>query len=119
MILHITKKEMEERKISDSHTVFDMLKKDLSKNVSLAIATAKNHSEITKNMKSDRIYYVLEGKLTVIVGTELYAANPGDLIFISKRTPYNFQGSFKAILINVPAFNPKDEKIIRMLADGK
>ena len=116
MILHITKEEMEERKISDSHSVFNMLKKELSKDVSLSIAVAKNHSEITRNMRSDRIYYVLEGKLNVIVGTESYTAKPGDLIFISKRTPYNFSGTFKAVLVNVPAFDPRSEKIIRLLS---
>ncbi len=119
MILHITKEEMEERKISDSHSVFNMLKRGLSKDVSLSIAVTKNHAEITKNMKSDRIYYILEGKLSVIVGTESYYAKPGDLIFISKRTPYEFSGSFKAVLINVPAFDQKDEKIIRLLSDGR
>lgn len=119
MILHITKEEMEERKISDSYSVFNMLKKELNKNVSLSIAVAKNHSEITKNMRSDRIYYVLEGKLSVIVGTESYTAKAGDLVFISKRTPYEFNGTFKAVLINVPAFDPRSEKIIKLLSDGR
>ena len=115
MILVVKKEEMEERKINDDHTVFDMLKKNLSKNISLSIVKSKGHVEITRNMRSDRIYYVLEGQLRVIVGPESYIVGAGDLIFISKKTPYHFAGTFKAVLINVPAFDPRTEITIRRL----
>lgn len=91
-----------------------MLTKETSKKVSFAIAEAKEHSEICKNIKSDRIYYVLEGQLIVSEGSKVYVANPGDLIFIKANTPYHFKGSFKAILINAPAFDAKNEKILKM-----
>lgn len=115
MILVVKKEEMEEHKINGDHAVFGMLKKDLSKNVSLSIEKSKGHVEITRNMRSDRIYYVLEGQLRVIVGHESYIANTGELIFISKKTPYHFAGTFKAVLINVPAFDPRTEITIRRL----
>lgn len=116
MIKLIKKEQAEARKISNTYTVLNMLTKEINKKVSVALAEGENHSEITKNIRSDRIYYVLEGQLTVAQGEEVYVANPGDVIFIEKNTPYHFKGTFKAVLINVPAFDPKDEQIIKILS---
>jgi len=33
------------------------------------------------------------------------------VVFIPKNTKYHFRGTFEAVLINSPAFNPKEEKI--------
>jgi len=116
MIKLIKKEKSEARKISNSYTVLNLLTKEINKKISVAIGEAETHSEITKNERSDRIYYVLEGQLTVVQGTEVFVANPGDLIFIEKNSPYHFKGTFKAVLINVPAFDPKNEKIIKILS---
>lgn len=116
MIKLIKKEEAAARKISNSYTVFNLLTKEVNKKVSVSIAEAENHSEITKNERSDRIYYVLEGQLTVVQGSEVYVANPGDLIFIEANSPYHFKGTFKAILINVPAFDSKNEKTVKILS---
>ncbi len=100
------------RKISRTYKVKNFLTKDLTKNISLAIGEATKHSEITKNIRSDRIYYVLRGKLLIKKGNKKFIAKPGDVIYISRNTQYNFEGTFKAILINSPAFDSKDERIL-------
>lgn len=105
----IRKPEAVARKISDSYHVINFLTREASENVSLAIGQADNHSETTKNVRSDRIYYVIEGKLMVKQGEKEFVAEPGDVVFIPRNTEYGFGGSFRAILINSPAFNPKDE----------
>ena len=91
-----------------------MLTKEQYKNLSVAVAKAKKHNEITKNIKSDRIYYILNGKLIVKKGKKKFIAEHGNVIFIPKNTEYQFSGTFEAILINSPAFNPKNEKIIKI-----
>ena len=116
MIRLIKKEQAEARKINNTHTVFNLMTKEISKKVSVAVGEGVNHSEITKNIRSDRIYYVLEGQLTVVQGSEVFVANPGDLIFIEANTPYHFKGTFKAVLINAPAFDPKNEQIIKILS---
>lgn len=116
MIKLIKKEEAISRKISNSYTVFNMLTKEVSKKVSVSIGEAENHSEITKNVRSDRIYYVLEGQLTVVQGSDVFVANPGDVILIEVNTPYHFKGTFKVVLINVPAFDPKNEKTVKILS---
>lgn len=102
------------RKISKTYKVINFLTKEQSKNLSFAMSEAKNHSEITKNIKSDRIYYVLSRKLILKEGKRKLIAKKGDLVFIPKNTKYYFGGTFKTILINSPAFNTKNEKIFKI-----
>jgi len=107
----IKKGEGIKRKINETYEIINLLTKDDSKDLSFAISSAKNHRETTKNIKSDRIYYVLEGKLIVKQEDKEFVAEKGDLIYIPKKTEYGFEGTFKAILINSPAFDIKDEKV--------
>ena len=102
------------RKISETYQVTNFLTKDSSENVSLAVSEATNHSETTKNIRSDRVYYVLEGKLIVKKDNKEFVAESGDVIFIPKNTEYHFEGTFKAILINSPAFSPQNEQISKL-----
>ena len=102
------------RKISESYKVTNFLTKELSENISVAISEANNHFEDTKNIRSDRVYYVLEGKLKVKINDKEVVAEVGDMIFIPKNTAYHFEGTFKAILINTPAFRREDENISKL-----
>jgi len=99
------------REIAKTYQVVNFLTKEHCKSISVAISKARRHKEITKNIKSDRVYYVLKGELVVRGGKKKFTATKGDILFISKNTRYQFQGTFEAVLINSPAFNPKNEKI--------
>jgi len=99
------------RKISKTYQVVNFLTKEHCKNISVAIGKARRHKEITKNIKSDRVYYILKGRLVVKSGNKKFIINKRDIIFIPKNTNYQFQGTFEAVLINSPAFNPKNERI--------
>lgn len=115
MSIEIVKKEEgDEREISESYQVKNFITKESSEKVSLAVSEADEHSETTKNVRSDRIYYVLEGKLVIKDDKGKYTAEPGDVIYIPKDTKYHFKGTFKAVLINSPAFDPEDEKIAEL-----
>lgn len=107
----VKKREGMARKISENYEVTNLLTKEFSDNVSLAVSEAKNHSEKTMNARSDRLYYVLNGRLVVRKDDKEFIAEPGDAILIPRKTEYSFEGTFKAILINTPAFSPGDERI--------
>lgn len=98
------------RKISDSYSVLNLLTAADSDKVSLAVSTANNHDETTKTT-SDRVYYILEGKLIV---NDNLVAQKGDVVFVSANTEYTFKGSFKAILINSPPFKKTNESISKL-----
>jgi ethanolamine utilization protein EutQ (cupin superfamily) len=96
------------RKISNSYSVLNLLTANDSDKVSLAVSTANNHDETTKT-SSDRVYYILEGELTI---NDDLVAKKGDVVFVSANTEYTFKGSFKAILVNSPPFKKANESIL-------
>jgi len=97
------------RKISDSYSVLNLLTANDSENVSLAVSSAESHNETTKTT-SDRAYYILEGEITI---DDNQVAKKGDVVFVSANTEYNFKGSFKAVLVNSPAFKASNESITK------
>ena len=115
MIKLIKNSEGKKREISKSYVITNLLTKEICENVSLVESDAKNHQEITKGKGNDRVYYILEGKMDIINEEKKMTAEKGDVIFISKDTEYEFEGTFKAIIVNVPAFDPKfdETKVVR------
>jgi len=95
------------RKITDSFSVLNLLTSQDSDKVSVAVGTAVDHYETTEP-SGDRAYFILEGKMIVnknIIG------NVGDVVFASAKTTYQFEGTFKAVIINSPPFRKKEENI--------
>lgn len=106
MITIVTQQDATVRNIADSYNAKNYITKDISPNFSLAVNKAINHKE-TETTVYDRIYYVLEGSLSIKMDNNAYAVNTGDACFISAGTTYDFYGSFKAIVVNQPAFGTK------------
>jgi ethanolamine utilization protein EutQ (cupin superfamily) len=95
------------RKVSETFTVNNYLTSADSDKVSVAVGTATNHEETTQT-SSDRVYFVIEGQITVngkLIG------QPGDIIYIPANTSYDFEGTFKVVIINSPPFRKKSENI--------
>jgi ribosomal protein S17 len=64
---------------------------------------------------SDRIYFVIEGKITNFrVKDEVYAeVKKGDIVFIPKGTPYSWDwGECEYMVMNGPAFVSGSDKIL-------
>lgn len=106
MITIVTQQDATVRNIADSYNAKNYITKDISPNFSLAINEGINHEE-TETTDYDRIYYVLEGGLSIKVDNEVYVVNAGDACFIPAGTTYDFYGSFKSVVVNQPAFGSK------------
>ena len=91
------------RRIADNKTAANYITKDISKNVSLATTEATNYYE-KEAADYNRIYYVLEGNLILVFNTEEVALNVSDVCYVEKGTKYEMKGTFKAIIVNQPAF---------------
>jgi len=70
------------------------------------IIVTGTHGKI-KNIKSNRIYFVIEGKGEFIVNDKSIQARTGDVVIIPKNTPYDFKGDMRLFLVSSPAFDPK------------
>jgi ethanolamine utilization protein EutQ (cupin superfamily) len=82
------------RKIADTKSANNLITKDISPNFSLATTEAVNHYE-EETTEYDRIYYVLDGKMGLIINNDEYELNSGDSCYIDKGSKYIMQGTFK------------------------
>lgn len=98
------------RKISENKISYNLVTGDLSPNLSLAVTEAKDFSE-TEICQNDRIYYILEGEMITMIEGEKVSVQVGDSFFISKGSEYTMSGTFRAVVVNSPAYNlPKEEE---------
>jgi ethanolamine utilization protein EutQ (cupin superfamily) len=99
----IRKSEATVRQIADNKLALNYVTKDLSPEVSLAVTEATDYyeKEITDY---NRIYYVLEGELVLAFDGNEVKLSAGDSCFVGKGTGYEMSGTFKAVMVNQPAF---------------
>lgn len=96
------------RQIAENKTANNLITKEISPELSLAITEAADYYE-QETSAYNRIYYVLEGELELTIGGEVNKLQPGDTCFISKDTAYEMRGTFKAVTVNQPAFGSSNE----------
>jgi mannose-6-phosphate isomerase-like protein (cupin superfamily) len=99
----VRKQDATLRKIADNKTAANYITKDTSPTVSLATIDATNYYE-NEVAEYNRIYFVLDGKLTLQFDDEEFVLLPEDTCFVEKGTTYIMKGTFKAAIINQPAF---------------
>jgi len=113
VVRHVKKQAAVVRKIADSYFIYNLLTIKESKNISLVVAEAKKHKEICRYSGGDRAYFILKGSIKFRIGKNSMLAKPGDVVFLPKKTRYQFSGTFRAIIVNAPAFDRKyDETIV-------
>ena len=99
------------RNHNGSYTITNYLTKEFSKDFSIAVSKMTNgNHELTRSVTSDRIYYFIEAQAEFVIGNETLAIRGDDVLFIEKNTDYSFSGTFKAVLINLPAFRIEDDR---------
>ncbi len=64
-----------------------------------------------KNIRSNRTYYLINGKATFVFEKEIMSIQGGEMITIPMDTKYAFKGKFDAILVDCPAFDSNDDII--------
>lgn len=66
----------------------------------------------TKSTKSDRIYYIIDGKGEFIINGEVIPVEKNDVIIAPKNIIYDYrakEGTLKLFLVHAPAFDPDNE----------
>lgn len=88
------------REAAKSFHLLNILTSDICKKLSIAEGIADNHNQ-TATTEFERAYYVLDGEVTF---NDKIKAKKGEVVYIPKGTTYNFKGTFKALIINSPAY---------------
>lgn len=91
------------RQIASNKTANNLISKDISPNISFATTEAVEYYEKETTLY-DRIYYVLEGALEIVVDKEINVLQVGDVCFLGRGTTYEMRGTFKVVTVNQPAF---------------
>ena len=91
-----------------------MLIKDykINPNFSGTLITIDGTHGLMKNIKEDRIYFVIEGEGKFIVNGEETIVSKNDLIFVPKNTPYNIIGKMTYFLLCTPEFKAEDDVVL-------
>ena len=85
---------------------FEYSNKDDFTNASVAYAEVTGRHGKIKNIKSDRVYIVVEGEGEFILDDEAISVKKMDAIIVPKNTPYDYHGNMKIFLVDMPAFTP-------------
>lgn len=87
----------------------------LSKENNIGYSIVRSHLNgkhpFMKNVNSNRTYYLIDGNATFVFENEKIEIQSGEMLTIPKNTKYAFKGKFNAILVDCPAFDPKDDII--------
>ena len=103
MIKVVKKSEGTLHKIAENKIAINLITKEVTKDVSLAVIEANNFHEDETTLY-DRIYYIIDGELILINDNKKYILSVGDSCFIPEGTTYVMSGTFKILVINQPAF---------------
>lgn len=91
------------RKISENKVATNYITKDISPHVSFTTLEATDYEE-KETTSYNRIYHVLKGTLTLTFDDQVVILLEGDSCYIEKGTNYEMCGTFKAVVVNQPAF---------------
>ena len=94
------------RRVNNNKTVANFITKDISPSFSLSVVSNKGvFGLITTD--SNRIYYILSGKLRLDIDGKKIELRKGDSCFLSAGSSYLMSGNCRAITVDQPAFGTK------------
>jgi len=102
----VKKNDGEIRKITDNKTAINIVTKEITPPFSLAILQTTNYNE-KETTAYNRIYHVTEGLLILTFDNNRQELSIGDSCYVSQGATYSMSDTFKAFVINQPAFGIK------------
>jgi mannose-6-phosphate isomerase-like protein (cupin superfamily) len=98
------------RNHNNAYSIKNYLTKDFNEKFSVVVTELKDgEHELTKNISSDRVYYFITANALFKIDDDVIPVTDGDVLFIEKDTFYSFKGSFKAVLMSLPAFDIEND----------
>lgn len=99
----VRKSEAKIRKVAENKTAYNLITKEHTPKVSLAVIEGKNYKDIIM-AEYNWIYFVIDGVMTLKFGNEKYSLEPGDSCYVTKGQKYEMSGTFKSVIVSQPAF---------------
>ena len=64
------------------------------------------------NSRNQKTYYILEGNGEIHIDGDKVQVQEGEFVNVPKQTPHSLEGSFRALIVTSPPFDPEDEKLV-------
>lgn len=111
--IHIPYDRNNSVEVEENYIIDNYVGKDLKMGHSVIRSHLNGKHPLMKNTKSNRTYYFISGHGKFMINGKTVEVKAEDMLVIPKNTLYSFEGEFDAILISVPAFDPKYDVIYR------
>jgi mannose-6-phosphate isomerase-like protein (cupin superfamily) len=79
------------------------------------VSVKEGHFQEFYDVESTFIYTIIEGNGTFYLNDEEVQAEKGDQIVIPPKTRIHYFGTMKMVLVTTPAFNPDNERHVRLI----
>ena len=96
---------------TENMEVANYITRESSNSFSLAVIALQGRHPKVRNHTSDRGYFVLEGRASVVVGERTAEVSAGDAVFIPAGTWHSIEGDVKYLVVNSPPFEPTSEEL--------
>ncbi|HLC39253.1 MAG TPA: hypothetical protein VJJ76_00025 [archaeon] len=87
-------------------------KKDFKRASAAYFEINGSHGKI-KTIRSDRIYFVIQGKGKFIIKNKIFSVKSKDVIIVPKNVPYDYSGKMKLFLVHTPSFDAAFERQLK------
>jgi mannose-6-phosphate isomerase-like protein (cupin superfamily) len=97
------------RKVDDALDITELFENPAAR-IDIAVAELHGVHGQYKNDVSDKIYLILEGEGTLVVGHESVNVGPMDVVFIPPGETHGIAGNLKFLVIMTPPFDPEKDR---------
>ena len=101
MFMVIRKSDTYVRKTSESKDITDYIPSDIADRVSLEVMEVVDYAE-SEIAEYNRIYYVFDGELQLLLNDKETLLYKGDAAFFEKGMAFALKGTFKVFIISHP-----------------
>lgn len=95
-------------------------KEDFENASTAYIEVTKRHGKV-KTTRSDRVYFVVDGKGEFVVNGEKVGVEKNDVVIVPKNISYDYwatRGILKLFLVHIPAYHPDFETDLEKKSDS-
>lgn len=79
------------------------------------VSVKEGHFQEFYDVESTYMYYIISGNGVFVLDDEEIEVEPTDLLVIPPKVRIHYFGKLEMVLVNTPAFNPENERHVRLV----
>ncbi len=107
--VHVPADDVRSFDADDAMTIYDCIGMDDADHVGLVVGVLDGEHGTFVNHRSEKLYHVLDGAVTIEAGGDAYELTAGDNLLIPPETRHSMHGDARMIIATGPPYDPADE----------